>query len=89
MNLRTGFETAWRAGKDHDTLLELVHREQHEGLPAQEAYRVLHELWLECGFDDVEEASPLQDNLEYVMEKIWYEWSRANPHARFRSYQVA
>jgi hypothetical protein len=70
MNLRAEFEIAWRAGKDHDALLELVHA---QGLPPKEAYQVLEQLWLDCGFDDVEQASPMQDNLEYVLEKIWYE----------------
>lgn len=73
MNLRAEFETAWRAGKDHDALLELVHHHQEQGVPPKEAYRVLHQLWLECGFDDVLESSPMQDDLEYVLEKIWYE----------------
>ena len=73
MNLKNDFETTWKAGADHDALLELVHRHQAQGLSAQEAYRMLHQLWLECGFNDAERSDPLQDNLEYVLEKIWYE----------------
>lgn len=39
----------------------------------QQAYEMLQQIWLEFGFDKVEEGSRLQDDLEYVMEKIWYE----------------
>jgi hypothetical protein len=73
MNLRSEFEKAWRAGNDHDSLLALVHRHQQHGVPAHEAYGILQQLWLDNGFDDSEGTNPLQDNLEYVMEKLWYE----------------
>lgn len=73
MNLRSEFETAWKAGDDHDSLLDLVHRHQQQGLTAREAYALLHELWLNNGFDDSDGANDLRDNLEYVLEKIWYE----------------
>lgn len=73
MNLRGEFETAWKAGDDFDALLELVHRHQQQGLPAREAYWILHKLWLDCGFDDCDRPSELQNNLEYILEKIWYE----------------
>jgi hypothetical protein len=73
MNLRSDFEAAWKAGEGHDTLLELVRRHKTQGLPVQEAYQILLQLWLECGFNDAEQSSALQDNLEYVLEKLWYE----------------
>jgi hypothetical protein len=73
MNLRGEFETAWKAGDDHDSLLALVYRHQQQGLAATEAYAILQQLWLDNGFDDCDRANPLQDNLEYVLEKIWYE----------------
>lgn len=73
MNLKEEFLTALRDGEDYDALLELVHRYQAQGLPPQEAYAILHQTWLEFGFDKIEEGSRLQDDLEYVMEKIWYE----------------
>jgi hypothetical protein len=73
MNLRGEFETAWKAGDDHDSLLALVHRHQQLGLAASEAYTILQQLWRENGFDDCESTNQLQDNLEYVMEKLWYE----------------
>ncbi|MGH7171231.1 MAG: hypothetical protein ACRELF_01250 [Gemmataceae bacterium] len=65
--------TALRAGKDYHALMELVRRYQMQGLSLDAAYGSLHQIWLEFGFDKVEEGSRLQDDLEYVMEKIWYE----------------
>lgn len=73
MDLKNEFLTALRDGKDHDALLELVHRHQVQGLPPQKAYALLQQIWLEFGFDKVDEGSRLQNDLEYVMEKIWYE----------------
>jgi hypothetical protein len=72
-NLRDEFETAWKAGDDHDSLLALVRGHQEQDLGAREVYDVLHQLWLENGYDDCEGTNPLQDNLEYIMEKLWYE----------------
>jgi hypothetical protein len=73
MSLRDDFETAWKAGDDHDSLLALVRRHQEQGLGARKAYDMLQQLWLENGYDDCEGTNPLQDNLEYIMEKLWYE----------------
>jgi hypothetical protein len=73
MDLRNEFLAALKGGADHDALLDLVHRHQARGLGPQQAYQVLQDLWLEFGFDRAEEGSNRQENLEYVMEKIWYE----------------
>lgn len=73
MNLKNEFLAAWKAGQDHDALLGIVHRHQGKGVSSQEAYEVLHQLWLESDFNDVETTGTLQDDLEYVLEKIWYE----------------
>jgi len=73
MNLRGEFEAAWKAGDEFESLLALVHRYQKQGLAATEAYGILEQLWLDNGFDDCEHTTPLQDKLEYVLEKIWYE----------------
>jgi hypothetical protein len=73
MEPKREFLAALSGGASHDALLALVHRHHVRGMTPQESYRVLHQLWLELGFNDVEETSDLQDNLEYVMEKIWYE----------------
>jgi hypothetical protein len=72
MELKREFLAALRGGEGHDALLKLVHRHQAQGLALQEAYEILHQLWLEFGFDKIEECSDLRDNLEYVMEKVWY-----------------
>jgi hypothetical protein len=73
MQLRSEFERAWRAGDDHDSLLALVHRHEQQGLAAREAYAILQQLWLDNGFDNSDGDHPLQDKLEYVLEKLWYE----------------
>jgi hypothetical protein len=73
MSLKDEFLAALHRGDDHDTLLDLVHRHQDQGLSSLEAYQILQQLWLEFGFNKIEEGSSLQDNLEYVLEKIWYE----------------
>jgi hypothetical protein len=74
MNLRGEFEKAWKAGHDYDSLLSLVHEQQQRvGMNATEAYSILQQLWLENGFNDSHDANPLQDKLEYVLEKLWYE----------------
>ena len=73
MTLRDEFLNALRSGAGHDALLDLVHRHQAKGMSPQEAYRVLQQIWQESGFDGAEGGGTLQDNLEYVMEKVWYE----------------
>jgi hypothetical protein len=73
MNLKDEFLAALHRGDDQDTLLDLVHRHEDRGLSASEAYQLLQQLWLDFGFNKIEEGSSLQDNLEYVLEKIWYE----------------
>jgi hypothetical protein len=73
MNLRAEFEIAWKTGNDHDSLLTLVHRYQQQGLATSEVYAILQQLWLDNGFDNCENTSTLQNNLEYVLEKMWYE----------------
>jgi hypothetical protein len=73
MELQDEFLAALQAGEQHDALLELAHRHQAQGMPAQETYRILHQLWLELGLNAAEEGNSLQDNLEYVMGKVWYE----------------
>ena len=73
MDLKHEFLTALRGGEGHDQLLELVHRYQAAGMTPQAAYDTLERIWLDFGFDESDEESDLRDNLEYVMEKVWYE----------------
>lgn len=73
MGLRDEFLTALRGGEQYDALLELVHHHQAQGLPPQEAYEILHQIWLEQSFNEKEaQEGTLQDTLESVMEKVWY-----------------
>ena len=78
MSLKNEFVAAWKAGTGDHALLELVHRFQAQGMSARDAYWALHELWVESGFNDSVESSPLQDNLEYVLERLWYECPAAS-----------
>jgi hypothetical protein len=73
MDFRQEFLTALKNGTDADSLLDLVSRYQAQGLMPQQAYQLLHELWLEFGFAQRDGDSRIQDDLEYVMEKVWYE----------------
>jgi hypothetical protein len=73
MNLKCEFKTAWQAGKDAETLLDLVRRHRAQGVSGEEAYHVLEQVWMENGYNRGEEPpSCLQDSLEYVLEKTWY-----------------
>lgn len=73
MNSKTQFLEALRAGQDFDSLLDLVRSHQMQGLSARVAYDRLQQIWLDFGFNASDEESDVRDNLEYVMEKIWYE----------------
>jgi hypothetical protein len=72
MSFRQGFLTALQSGKDHRALLEIV-RQHYGGKEAgREAYEILEQLWRDLGFEESEESSALRDELEYVMERVWY-----------------
>ncbi len=75
MTLKEEFRAGLDSGQDHRSLLELVHRHQTGGMTARESYFALEALWLEFGFDESEEDSPLRNELEYVMERVWYQGS--------------
>lgn len=77
MLLKQEFLKALRSGEDHRSLLELVHRHQAQGMTPRESYNVLEEIWLELGFAETEEGGPLRDELEYVMERVWFQGSSA------------
>jgi hypothetical protein len=66
------FLTALQSGADYETLLEIVRGHCREFLADREAYFVLQEIWLDFGFNATEDTTPLQDNLEAVMERVWY-----------------
>jgi hypothetical protein len=72
MPFKQEFLTALRSGTDHRALLEIVRR-HHGGDEAEKgAYEVLEQIWRDLGFDESAEPSPLRDELEYVMERVWY-----------------
>jgi len=73
MNFKKDFSEALQSGTDHAGLLELVRCHQKEGLAPEEAYHIMQQIWLELGFDKGNAEGDLQNNLETVMERIWYE----------------
>jgi hypothetical protein len=72
MEFKQAFLAALQSGVDHGRLLELVRRYQAQGLSSQAAYEALEQIWRDFGFDDSEEDSALRDDLEYVMEQVWF-----------------
>lgn len=72
MTFKHDFLTALRAGEDYPALMDLVRRHRSQGLSVDAAYEALHQIWLEHGFDKEGDSSIRQDNLEAVMEKVWY-----------------
>jgi len=72
MDFKHDFLAALRRGEDYDALMELVRRHRSQGLSVDAAYEALQQIWFEHGFDEQREESALQDNLEAVMEKVWY-----------------
>jgi hypothetical protein len=73
MSLKQDVLVALHAGEDHDSLLDLVRRHQALGMGHREAYEVLEQIWREFAFDKNEEGGALRDNLEYVMERVWFQ----------------
>ena len=73
MNFKKDFSEALQSGKQHPELLELVRRHQKQGLAAEEAYQIMQQIWRDLGLDKGAAEGDLQNNLEAVMEKIWYE----------------
>lgn len=63
---------AWRAAQDHQSLLALAKRFHGEGQALRETYDILQQIWKENGLDD-QEGGRLQNTLEAVMERVWYE----------------
>lgn len=75
MDFKQEFLAALKGGQDADCLLGLVSRHQAQGLTCEQAYQDLEQLWLDFGFNRTDEGGNLQDNLEYVMERVWFGWT--------------
>jgi hypothetical protein len=68
MTFKEEFLIAFDRGLNGEELLNLA---QSRKLDAREAYKIVEQIWLELGFDS-KEGEPRQENLEFVMEKLWY-----------------
>ena len=76
MDFKQTFQAALNAGVEHEALLQLVQRYQAQGLSQEESYRVLEQIWREHGFDESENEGTMRADLEFVMEKVWYQGAR-------------
>ena len=72
MLFKQEFLNALQSGKDHRALMEIVRRHFGDDPSGREGYEVLEQLWRELGFQESDQESPLQDELESVMERVWY-----------------
>jgi hypothetical protein len=75
MSFKQEILAALNGGKDHLALLEIIRRHQVSGQTAEESYDLLQQIWLEFGFHQSEDDSPFRNDLEYVMERVWYQGS--------------
>jgi hypothetical protein len=70
MSLKEEFRAALTKGANLDRLVELVDQHFAQGMPRRDMARILHELWLELGFEDAQRPDSVQESLEYVLEKL-------------------
>ncbi|HLW67450.1 MAG TPA: hypothetical protein VKS79_19200 [Gemmataceae bacterium] len=73
MDFKSEFLTALREGKSDETLLNIVRAHEAQFPNLRAIYEILQGIWLDFGFDERSDGGALQDTLEYVMEKVWYE----------------
>jgi hypothetical protein len=72
MSFKQEFLTALQTGKDDRALMEIVRRHFGSEEAGRDAYEALEQLWRDLGFQESDESSPLRNELEYVMERVWY-----------------
>lgn len=72
MSFKQEILAALHSGKDHHVLLEIVRRHHAQGQTDKETYELLEQIWRDFGFHEAEDESALRNELEYVMEKVWY-----------------
>lgn len=73
MDFKNRFLEALRAGNDDGALLKMARDSATQSFGLHDAYEVMQNIWHDFGFDERSDGGKLQDSLEYVMEKIWYE----------------
>jgi hypothetical protein len=72
MNFSQALIAAVEAGSSHQEPLDLIHRYQEQGLTSPEIYQYLQQIWLEFGFDSVDAGGRTRDELEFLMERVWF-----------------
>lgn len=45
----------------------------------QELYAALEAIWQQCGYDKSEETDPVRDDLESLLEKVWFLCPQGEP----------
>ncbi len=78
MSFKQEFLTALHSGEADRTLMEIVRRHFRGHESGREAYEALEELWRDLGFEESDEASALRNELEFVMERVWYYGANAS-----------
>jgi hypothetical protein len=70
----TELRDALERGAKFDALIELVRESYAAGWTKDEAYETLQQIWLEFGYDDDDHDAPdpKRDELEYLLERVWY-----------------
>ena len=82
MDFKSRFLDAIRAGKDDDILLRMARESATSSFDLHDVYEVMQDIWQDFGFDERSDGGKLQDSLEFVMEKIWYEFSQSKVFTR-------
>jgi hypothetical protein len=72
MSFKQEFLTALQSRKEYQDLIEIVRRYYGGKDTGREAYDALEQIWRDLGFQESVQDSPLRDELEYVMERVWY-----------------
>lgn len=70
MSIKQEFLDTLTAGRGHRAVLELVASRK---ISPQEAYDALQEIWVEMNYDDNEGEDALRNELEFVMERLWFQ----------------
>ena len=73
MEFKKRLLTALEACYCDKELLQLVREIQQVAGQKRAVYEILHEVWSELGFDLRSDGGKMQDDLEYLMEAVWFE----------------